>query len=144
MKSIKTRALLDTNVFIYAYEIPKSNSNLIINALNQDLFEAIITESTLKEVYRYFRKHYSKKLADTYRVYMFVTCKTIFSHQLKEHLTKYASLINKKDLEQLTAVRELGIKYLVSYDKHFERLEEHRTPKQFTQLLRLQTTPTNY
>ena len=144
MKSIKTRALLDTNVFIHAYELPQSNSNLIINALNQDLFEAIITESTLKEVYRYFRKHHSKKPADTLRVYMFVTCKTIFSHQLKEHLTKYASLINEKDLEQATAVRELGIKYLVSYDKHFESLEEYRIPKQFAQLLGLRTKPSNY
>ncbi len=75
---------------------------------------------------------------------MFITCKTIFSHQLKEHLTKYTSLINKKDLEQATAVRELGIKYLVSYDKHFKNLEEHRTPKQFAQLLGLRTTPSNY
>ena len=75
---------------------------------------------------------------------MFVTCKTIFSYQLKEHLTKYASLINEKDLEQATAVRELGIKYLVSYDKHFESLEEYRTPKQFAQLLGLRTNPSNY
>ncbi len=144
MRSIKIRALLDTNVFIYAYEITRSNSNLIINALNQDLFEAIITESTLKEAYRYFRKHYSKRLADAFRVYLFVVCKMIFSYQLKEHSTKYADLINEKDLEQVTAVRELGIKYLVSYDKHFKSLQEYRTPKQFAKILGLQTRPPNY
>ena len=144
MRSIKIRALLDTNIFIYAYEIPESNSNLIIDALNQGLFEAVITESTFKEVYRYFRKHYSKRLADTFRIYLFAVCKMIYSYQLKEHSAKYANQINEEDLEQVTAVRELGIKYLVSYDKHFEGIEEHTTPKQFVNLLGMQPRPVNY
>lgn len=135
---------MDTNVFIYAYEIPRSNSNLIINALNSGLFEAIITESTFKEVYSYFRKHYSKKLADTFRIYLFVACKLIYSYQLKEHSTKYLNLVNEKDLEQVIAVRELGIKYLVSYDKHFEGLDEYKTPKQFAELLGLRAYQVNY
>jgi len=144
LRSIKIRALLDTNIFIYAYEIPESNSNLVINALNHGLFEAIITESTFKEVYRYFRKHYSKRLADAFRIYLFAVCKTIFSYQLNERSAKYAHLISEKDLEQVTAVREFGIKHLVSYDKHFENLEEYTTPKQFVELLELQTRPVNY
>jgi len=142
--SIKLRALLDTNVFIYAFEIPKSNSNLIVNALNQNRFEAIITESTFKEVYQYFRKHYDKKLADQYRIYPFTTCKIVFSHQLRKHFPKYSHLINDKDLEQLSATRELGIKYLVSYDKHFQGIEEHNTPKQFAKILGLKAHPINY
>jgi len=144
LKSVKIRALLDTNVFIYAYEIPQSNSNLIINALNSSLFEAIITESTFKEVYRYFRKHYSKRLADVFRIYLFTVCTIIFSRQLKEHSARYAHLINEKDLEQVAAVREFGIKYLVSYDRHFEGIEEYRTPRQFAELLGLQTRLVNY
>ena len=144
MRSIKIRALLDTNEDIYAYEFPESNSNLIIDALNQGLFEAIITESTFKEVYRYFRKHYSKSLADTFRIYLFAVCRIIFSYQLDEHSAKYANLINEKDLEQVTAVRRFGIKYLVSYDKHFEGVEEYITPKRFVMLLGLQTRPVNY
>ncbi|HKZ93481.1 MAG TPA: PIN domain-containing protein [Candidatus Bathyarchaeia archaeon] len=142
--SIKLRALLDTNVFIYAFEVSKSNSNLILNALNQNQFEAIITESAFKEVYQYFRKHHSKKLADQYRIYLFTTCKIVFSHQLQPHFRKYIDEINGKDIEQLTATREFGIKYLVSYDKHFAHIEEYRTPKQFAKILRLQTYLTNY
>jgi len=142
--SIKLGALLDTNVFIYAFETPKSNSNLIINALNRNRFEAIITESTFKEVYQHFKKQYSKKLADHYRVYLFTTCKIVFSHQLREHFPKYAHIINDKDLEQLVATKELGIKYLVSYDKHFQGIEEHKTPKQFAIILGLKVHPTNY
>jgi len=142
--SIKLRALLDTNVFIYAFETPKSNSYLIINALNQNRFEAIITESTFKEVYRHFKKQYTKKLADQYRIYLFTTCKIVFNHQLEEYFPKYANLINDKDLEQLAATRELGIKYLVSYDKHFQGIEEHKTPKQFAIILGLKVHPTDF
>jgi len=142
--SIKLRVLLDTNVFIFAFEIPKSNSNLIINALNQNRFEAIITESTFKEVYQHFKKHYSKKLADQYRIYLFTTCKIVFSYQLRKHFPKYAHLINDKDLEQLVATKELGIKYLVSYDKHFQSVEEHKTPKQFAIILGIKVHPTNF
>lgn len=142
--SIKLRALLDTNVFIYAFEIPKSNSSLTLKALNQNQFEAIVTESTFREIYQYFRKHYSKKLADPYRIYLFTTCKIVFSHQLQPHLMKYIDEINGKDIEQLTATREFGIKYLVSYDKHFAGKEEYKTPKQFTKILRLRTYLTDY
>lgn len=144
MRSIKIRALLDTNIFIYAYEMPELNSNLIINALNHGLFEAIITESTFKEVYRYFRKHYSKRLADAFRVYLFAVCRIIFSYQLGEYSAKYADLINEKDLEQVTVVREFGMKYLLSYGEHFEGLVEYITPKQFVELLGLQKRAVNY
>ena len=144
MRSIRIRALLDTNIFKYAYEIPESNSNFIIKALNHGLFEAIITESTFKEVYRYFRKHYSKGLADAFRIYLFTVCKIVFSYQLDERSARYASLVNERDLEQVTAVRGFGMRYLVSYDRHFEGLEEYTTPKQFVELLELQTHPVNY
>jgi len=143
-RSLRLRALLDTNVFIYAFETPKSNTHLIINALNQNRYEAIITESTFKEVYRHFKKQYTKKLADQYRIYLFTTCKIVFNHQLKDYFPKYANLINDKDLEQLTATRELGVKYLVSYDKHFQGIEEHKTPKQFAIILGLKVHPTDY
>lgn len=144
MRSAKIRALLDTNVFIYAYEFSRSNSRLIVDALNRGLFEALVTESVFKEAYRYFRKYYSKKVADAFRIYMFATCQPIFSDQLVEHSRRYAHLINREDLEQLVAVRAFGIKYLVSYDRHFVGLEEHRTPKQFAELLGLKACSVDY
>jgi len=63
---------------------------------------------------------------------------------LREHFPKYAHLINDKDLEQLVATKELGIKYLVSYDKHFQSVKEHKTPKQFAIILGLKVHPTNF
>jgi predicted nucleic acid-binding protein len=142
--SLKLRALVDSNVFIYAFELPESNSNLIIDALNQNRFEAVITESTFKEVYKYFRKHYAKELADVYRAYLFAACRIVFSHQLKKHFHKYSNLIHEKDLEQLAATRELGIKFLVSYDRHFQGIEEYKTPKQFSRILGQKVKQTEY
>lgn len=144
MKSVKIRALLDTNVFIYAYEIPRSNSSLMICALNKELFDAIITESTFKEVYRYFRRHYLKDLADLFRLYLFASCRLIFTYELKRKFAKYSKLINKKDLEQVVAVRELGIKYLVSYDRDFEGVEEYIIPRGFVRLLGLKPYSVDY
>jgi len=65
-------------------------------------------------------------------------------HQLDEYSAKYAKIINEKDLEQVTAVREFGIKYLVSYDKHFEAIEKYIIRKQFVKLLGLQTRAVGY
>lgn len=68
----------------------------------------------------------------------------VFSHQLQPFIKKYAGLINRKDIEQLAAVRELGIKYLVSYDEHFHGIEEHVVPKQFLRILGLRTHGEEY
>ncbi len=68
----------------------------------------------------------------------------VFSHELESFTKKYAGLINRKDVEQLAAVRELGIKYLVSYDEHFLGIEEHVTPKRFARILGLRNYREEY
>lgn len=47
---MKFRVFLDTNVFIYAFEFPESNSNKVIDLLNKGQIEAVISERVLKEV----------------------------------------------------------------------------------------------
>jgi len=47
---MKLRIFLDTNVFIYAFEFPKSNSRKIIELLNKGKIEAVISERVIKEV----------------------------------------------------------------------------------------------
>jgi len=120
----KIEALLDANVFIYAFEVPKSNSRIVINALNNGLFEAVTTESTFRKVNRYFKRYHSISLAEAFRLYIFVSCKAIISSSEK---------INKKGLG-------LGVKYSVSYGKSFEGV----TPKQFVEILNLKAFPTDY
>jgi len=46
-------------------------------------------------------------------------------------MLKYKKLIKAKDLEQVAAVKKLGIKHLLSYDRDFEPFEEYITPKEF-------------
>ncbi len=98
---MKYRIFLDTNVFIYAFEFPESNSNKIIGLLNQGLIEVVISERVLKEVQAYFKKFYNKDLAGSYRDYLLRTCTVVFSVDVKKEMLKHRKLIKDKYLEQL-------------------------------------------
>ncbi len=132
---MKHRVFIDTNVFIYAFEFTDSNSNTIIEQLNDEEIEAVISERVVKEVYRYFRKYHDKALADTFRKYLYEACRVILAKDVKDAMKKYMGQIKEKDLEQLAVVREYGIKYLISLDRDFEGQEEYRTPKEFVELM---------
>jgi predicted nucleic acid-binding protein len=80
---MKPRAFLDTNVFIYAYEFPASNSARIIELLNRGEIEGVISEQVLQEVQRYFKQHYGKELAGLWRNYLLVSCVVISRQQVK-------------------------------------------------------------
>ena len=54
---MKYRVFLDSDVFIYTFEFPDSNSSKIIDLLNDKVIEAVISERVIAEVYRYFRRH---------------------------------------------------------------------------------------
>ncbi|MDR4510023.1 MAG: PIN domain-containing protein [Candidatus Brocadiaceae bacterium] len=108
---MKLRVFIDTNVFIYAFEYPESNSSKIINLLNKGQIEAVISERVLKEVHEYFRKFYDKDLASTFRDYLLRTCTIVFPSDIKYEMLKYKEQIKYKDLEQLATVKKLGIKF---------------------------------
>ncbi len=132
---MKNRIFLDTNVFIFAFEFPDSNSNTIIELLNGGKIEAVISERVIKEVYRYFRKYYDKNLADNFRKYLYESCRISFARDVKGTMKKYSGQIKEKDLEQLAVVKKYGIKYLISLDRDFIGQEEYRTPKQFVDFI---------
>lgn len=67
---MKLRVFIDTNVFIYAFEVPESNSHKIIDLLNNGYIESVISERVLKEVHLYFKKFYGKDLAVAFRDYL--------------------------------------------------------------------------
>ncbi len=132
---MKYRVFLDTNVFIYSFEFQDSNSGKIIELLNDEKIEAIISERVVKEVYRYFRKYHGKHLADTFRKYLYEACRVVLAREVKGAMKRYRGQIKEKDLEQLAVVKEFGIKYLIALDRDFEGNEEYRTPKEFAKLL---------
>ena len=132
---MKHRIFLDTNVFIFAFEYSDSNSNTIIELLNDEKIEVIISERVIKEVYRYFKKYHDKKLADSFRNYLYKACMIILARDVKDAMKKYAGQIKEKDLEQLAVVKKYGIKYIISLDRDFTGQEEYRTPRQFVELI---------
>jgi predicted nucleic acid-binding protein len=132
---MKNRIFLDTNVFIFAFEFPDSNSNTIIELLNEGKIEAIISERVIKEIYRYFRKYYDKNLADNFRKYLYESCRISLARDVRDTMKEYSGQIKEKDLEQLAVVKKYGIKYLISLDRDFIGQEEYRTPKQFVELI---------
>jgi predicted nucleic acid-binding protein len=141
---MKRKVFLDTNVFIYAFEFPESNSNKIINLLNNGHIEAIISERVIKEVQAYFKKFYNKDLAAYFRDYLLKTCIVVLSADVKKEMAKYKNQIKDKDLEQLAVVKKLGIKFLIAYDKDFEGFEEYITPKAFIEQSGLKPSPSDY
>lgn len=127
---MKPLVFLDTNVFIFAKEFPDSNSAKIINdLLNKNKIQAIISETVFKEVYRYFREHYGKTVSDHMRRYLLESCTLIQKEQIEKEISLYTGKIKDKDLVQLAVVKNLKLKFLVSYDRDFEPFEEYITPK---------------
>ena len=141
---MKIRVFLDTNVFIYAFEFPKSNSRKIIELLNQNEIEAVISEKVLSETQRYFLRHYGKELANTFRNYLFASCTIIPAIFALKEMKRFRGLIKDKDLEQLAVTKELGLKYLISYDRDFEPFEEYKTPKGFLENMHIKSSITEF
>ena len=135
---MRIRVFLDTNVFIYAFEFPQSNTGKIIELLNQAEIEAVISEKVLIEVQRYFGKYYTKDLAGAFRNYLLLSCTVIPHSYVQEEMNRYKDQIKDKDLEQLAVVKKLGLKYLVAYDRDFEPFEEYTTPRLFIEALNLE------
>ena len=136
---MKVRVFLDTNVFIYAFEFPRSNSNKIIELLNHSEIEAVISERVVLEVQRYFKKYYTKDLAALFRTYLFFSCTVIPTSYIRDEMERYKDKIKDKDLEHIAVVKKLGVKYLVSYDRDFEPFLEYKTPREFIEELHFET-----
>jgi putative PIN family toxin of toxin-antitoxin system len=128
---MRLRVFLDTNIFIYAFEFPESNSGKIIDLLNKGQIEALTSERVLREVQTYFKKFHSKDLAAAFRDYILRTCTIIFHSDVKKEMAKYKNQLKDKDLEQLAAVKKLGVKFLIAYDRDFEDFDEYVTPQLF-------------
>lgn len=132
---MKFRVFLDTNIFVYAFEFPESNSAKIIELLNQGEIEAIISDRVLEEVTRYFEKHHGLALARKFRRYLTESCLVITQSNVLETIRELRGQIKEKDLEQLAVTKRYAIKYLISYDRDFENFEEYKTPKKFLESL---------
>jgi len=125
-----SKAFLDSNVFIFAFERPKSNSHRIVGRLVSGELRGVVTDRIVREVIQYFRKYYDKDLAARHRDLILLTCDLILEQDL-EIGTDLKDLVGSKDAGALAAVRAFGVARLVSTDSDFSRAPEHRTPREF-------------
>lgn len=125
------KVFIDTNVFIYTFEFPSSNSAIIIERLNKRELQAVVSELVVVEVMRYFKKYYGKDLSSKFRNYILQSCGIVLRTEITDQLKTLKGTIKDKDIEHLATVRLLGLKYLISYDEDFLGQEEYITPKDF-------------
>ena len=125
-----TRAFLDSNVFLFGFELQGSNAHGILELLTAGEIRGVVTDRFVREVLRYLRNHYGKDVAAKFRDLMLLTCDLVLEADLRirrEHVAQ----VGTKDTGALAAVRELGIARLVSTDSDFEGVPERTTPRAF-------------
>lgn len=124
------RAFLDSNVFIFGFERPRSNSRWILELLTEGGLRGVVTDRVVREVMGYVRKYYDKDLAAKFRDLILLTCELVIEEDL--HIDRVLTdLVGPKDAGALAAVRALGLARLVSTDADFADVPEHRTPREF-------------
>ena len=130
-----SNAFLDSNVFIFAFERRLSNSRRIVEMLVAGGLRGVVTDRIVREVMRYFRKYYGKKLAAKFRDLILLTCDLVLEEDL-EIPAELVQLVGTKDAGALAATRALGLGRLVSTDRDFQKVAEWRTPREFLRELR--------
>ena len=128
---MRIKAFIDTNVFIYGFAHPESNSTIVLQLINGLKMEACINFVVLKEIIRYFQRYYSRELSTDFTRYLLKTCTIIHQEDYVWEQHQLKGKIKEKDIQQIAAAKALGLKYLISFDRDFRPFPEYRTPKQF-------------
>lgn len=124
------KAFFDSNVFIFAYERPRSNSRRILDLLVDGEVHGVVTDRVVREVMRYVRRYYRKDLAGKFRNLILLTCELVLEEDLAID-SEMSALVGNKDAGALAAVRSFGLSRLVSTDSDFTKVPEHRTPREY-------------
>lgn len=125
-----TRALLDSNVFLFGFELRSSNSHRILELLATGEVRGVVTDRIVREVLRYLRRHYGRDVAGKFRDFILLTCDLVLESDVvisKDHI----ALVGAKDAGALAAVRAMGLARLVTTDSDFSGASERRTPREF-------------
>ncbi len=128
-----SRAFLDSNVFIFGYERPRSNSRRILDLLAEGRVQGVVTDRAVREVMGYFRRHHGKDRAARFRDFILLRCDLALEFDLE--VGDLAHLVGPKDAGALAAARSLGLAVLVSTDSDFAGIPEHLTPRAFIEAL---------
>ncbi len=135
---------LDSNVFIWGYNFPRSNSAKILEFVMDSDIEIYLSEKVIDELRQYFCTYFNKDIFSEIRLMLFCRCNIIYNEEIKDELEKWKNKIKKKDLEHITIIKKLNIPILVSYDRDFEAFPEYMTPKKFVKYIGLKQSKTEY
>ena len=125
-----TRAFLDSNVFLFALERPGSSSRRLVQLLSEGAVHGVVTDRIVREMLRYFRRHYPKDVGAKFRDFLIFSCELVLEEDLPNR-REFVGAVGAKDARALAAVRTLGISRLVSTDSDFTGVPEWRTPREF-------------
>ncbi len=143
------RVLLDTNVFIFSIEHPKSNSNIVIEMAIDGEIEVVISEEIKLEFIEYLRSEYGKDAA----YHADLVLKTlprieiVEQKRVKSHISKFKDRTKEKDLPHLTVAEISKVESIVSYDRDFKRAKTRLlalTPKEFIEKLGIEPFESEY
>jgi len=125
-----SKAFFDSNVFIFGFERPRSNSRRILDLLVDGELRGVVTDRVVREVMRYIRRYYGKDLGGKFRDLMLLTCELLLEEDFPID-PELSALVGAQDAGALAAVRSSGLSRLVSTDSDFAKVPEHRTPREY-------------
>lgn len=128
---MRPRVFLDSNVFIWGYSRPKSNSAKILELMNDGKITVIVSEKVLGELRAYFVTYYNKDVWSSVFTHLSPLVRIVFREDIKNEVNRWKGKIKDKDVEHLATVKMLKLKYLISYDEHFKKFSEYKTPREF-------------
>ncbi len=138
------RVFLDSNVFIWGYNRPDSNSARILELMDNSEITVVVSEKVMEEVRRYFLNYYNKDVWSSVLAHISPLIETVFREEIDDEVKKWKGKIAKNDLEHLATAKLLKLDYLISCDDDFKAFKEHATPKQFIGKLGLKESATKY
>ena len=135
---------LDTNVFIWAYNRPASNSAKILDLMDEGIISVIVSEKVIEELKKYFNIYYDEAIWFSVFKHIISAGDIIKRQDIIEEIPKWKGKIKEKDLENLVTVKHAGLKYLIALDDHYRDFEEYITPKEFIEYMGLTPSDTEY
>jgi len=135
---------LDSNIFIWGYNFPRSNSAKILDTMIRSDTEIFVSEKVIDELRRYFCTYFTKDIFSEIQLLIVSRCIVVYNFEIQDELKKWKNQIKKKDLEHVCIIKKFKIPILVSYDKDFKSFSEYMTPKEFIKFIGLQPSSTDY
>ncbi|MEM2918162.1 MAG: PIN domain-containing protein [Candidatus Altiarchaeota archaeon] len=95
---MRLRVFLDSNVFIWGYSRPTSNSAKILELMNEGKITVIVSEKVLEELRTYFITYYNKDVWSSVFTHLSSLVRIVFREDIKNEVRKWKGKIKKEML----------------------------------------------